>query len=358
MLELFEETNKDTSLVDQKKNATLIDFKKIYLTEIIFNKFKWSVQEISDNIRKCNLEDDHIAALMTVFPLSDGEMLNLKSYTQNDKKLSVPEKFFLEMLNVTNIRERLECCAFKNNIDILLSDIRQHYTIVQRACASVSSSKKFASVLRIVYKLGSILNKDSYLDNAAGFKLDALPKLKDTKTKDGQNLLNYLTKTLAKQKPALLKFPDEIKHVNMAVNIQIPSVKKLWDFIEHNLNVLKAEVERTSKSNDKFDILFFETFGPILPKIEQQIDSERKSMNTAFDTFKQTVEFFGEDPNTCTTEEFFGYISTFIKDFTLSIDAMKSRKNRKKNGWSANGTNSGNGGNSGSKQMTVVTKII
>jgi hypothetical protein len=95
-----------------------------------------------------------------------------------------------------------------------------------------------------------------------------------------------------------------------------------------------------------------------LPVIEKQIDKERELMNEAFESFKKTVEFFGEDPNTCTTEEFFGYIVVFIKDFTLSVEAMKSRKNKKKTSGGTNGSSNGRNGGGGVGGVSGAIKVI
>ena len=234
MIELFEETNNAKKENKSRgKGDWLVDFHKMHLTGVIFKKFKWNVPQIVNDVILCTLPDDAIAALMTLFPLSPDEVKRLQHYIDNHgdtgsgRKLTVrlrssrvapstldvrenlfsnektnilqvPEDFFLSVFKNVNIntRERLECCAFRNNVGVLLKDIHKHTSIIQKACSSLRRSKKFASVLRIIFKMGTILNKDSYLANSAGFTLDILPNLKDTRTKHGANFLQFLVRDL------------------------------------------------------------------------------------------------------------------------------------------------------------------
>jgi len=340
MFELFQENN--SSLQNAKndvKDSGLVEFHKMHLAGVIFKKFKWNVNDIVTDIIKCKLNDDAIAALMTLFPLSTNELKTLGNYDktkEKNKKLSVPENFFLSIFKNVNVntRERLECCAFKNNLSVLLTDIRHHTSVIRKACSSMRKSKKFASILRIIYKLGSILNKDSYLENAAGFTLDILPNMKDTRTKTGENLLEYLIKSIAKQKPKLLTFSREIKYVTSASKVSIGAINQLWGFIDTNMVLTRSEVNRTTNGdaiNDnekRNNAIFSDLFSEFLTNAEQLVEIEDKFMKSCFKEFKETLLFYGEDRekiDTITTEIFFGNIVKFINDFDNVVKKYKKK---------------------------------
>lgn len=341
MFELFQETNNGL-LIDNEndaKNSGLIEFHKMHLTGVIFKKFKWDVKNIVKDIINCTVDDDSIAALLTLFPLDQNELKAIEKFDtekKNQDDLTLPELFFLTIFrnSLVNTRERLECCAFKNNLHILLTDIRKYTSIIRKACASLRSSKKFASILRIIFKLGTILNKESYLSNAAGFRLDILPKIKDTRTKNGQNLLEYLVKNIVKQKPKLLNFAKEVKYLNDASKISLGSVNQLWNFIETNFKLVKSEIERASISVDsnnekRNNDVFLKTFSNFINNAEESIGIENKFMQSSFKDFKDTMSYFGEEQDkldVITTEEFFGNIVRFIDDFNNVVTTKYIKK--------------------------------
>ena len=327
MMELFEETINSINPA-AKKVESIVDFHKMHLTGVILKKFKWKISEIVGQIMNCGIDNDGIAALMTLFPMTDDETKNIKEFLEKkggktEKELSIPEQFFVSVykMNIVNVRQRLECCAFRNNVTPLLSDIRNYVTTINKACSALKRSKKFASILRVIYKVGSVLNKGTYLESAAGFKLDVLSNIKDTKTKTGDNLLHYLVKNIAQKKPKLLTFAKEIKYVLPASKISISSINQLFEFVENNVKTLQSELERTkiSKETNKADLIFYETFNQFYEVAEQQVEIERKLLKQSLALFKDTNRYFGEEDEK-TTEEFFGSIATFINDFNIASE--------------------------------------
>ena len=85
------------------------------------------------------------------------------------------------------------------------------------ACDEVKKSTKFKKVLEVVLALGNYLNGGSFRGAAYGFKLDALNKLRDTKSADGDTtLLHYLVKLVNKKYPEAVHWGRDLKHVPIA----------------------------------------------------------------------------------------------------------------------------------------------
>jgi hypothetical protein len=97
--------------------------------------------------------------------------------------------------------------------------------------------------------------------------------------------------------------------------------------------VTRSEVQRTKESKvateKKNNTIFFDIFSTFLESAETQVDIEHKIMTNSFDFFKETMIFYGEDVQkvkTITTEEFFGHIVTFIRDFDEAVQKLKTSK--------------------------------
>lgn len=68
--------------------------------------------------------------------------------------------------------------------------------------------------------VGNALNSSSFRGNARGFQLDALVKLKETKTAKGGSdcptLLHYLARVLLRTDPTLVTFVQDLPHLEAA----------------------------------------------------------------------------------------------------------------------------------------------
>jgi len=85
---------------------------------------------------------------------------------------------------------------------------------VIHAVSEVHKSDKFKKLLEFVLAVGNYLNGGTARGQAYGFKLEALKKLRDTKTADNQStLLHYLVQLVDSKNPEVSNFPKDLKHV-------------------------------------------------------------------------------------------------------------------------------------------------
>ncbi len=82
------------------------------------------------------------------------------------------------------------------------------------AVSEVEKSKKLKNILEIILAIGNYLNGSTPRGQAYGFKLEALKKLRDTKSADNQTtLLHYIVQLVEKQDEDALAFSKDLKHV-------------------------------------------------------------------------------------------------------------------------------------------------
>lgn len=74
--------------------------------------------------------------------------------------------------------------------------------------------------------LGNALNSSTFRGNAKGFQLDALLKMKETKTAksdaDCPTLLHYLARVLIRRDDRIIFFVDDLPHVEAAARGNAP----------------------------------------------------------------------------------------------------------------------------------------
>lgn len=163
---------------------------------------------------------------------------------------SVP--FPSQISSVPRLRSRLNAILFKLQFNEQVENIKPEIVAVTAACEEVRKSESFSSLLAIILLMGNYMNAGSMNAGAFGFNISFLckvslhpplscrsgggsaggalcaergsrwlpllcPQLRDTKSADQKmTLLHFLAETCELQYPDVLKFPDELIHVEKA----------------------------------------------------------------------------------------------------------------------------------------------
>jgi hypothetical protein len=104
--------------------------------------------------------------------------------------------------------------VFRRRFEMDLEELKPELTMLRGATDELRTSIAFQRVLAIVLAVGNALNAATFRGNARGFQLDALLKLRDTKTADSATptLLHYVVRQLRKADVAILDFLAEMPH--------------------------------------------------------------------------------------------------------------------------------------------------
>ncbi|CAM9178736.1 unnamed protein product, partial [Lampetra planeri] len=123
----------------------------------------------------------------------------------------------IQMSSVKLLRPRLNGILFKLTFEEQVNNIRPDIMNVTFACEEVKKSEGFTKLLELVLLIGNYMNAGSRNAQTFGFNISFLCKLRDTKSV-GQNttLLHFLAEKCEEQYPEILRFPDELEHVENA----------------------------------------------------------------------------------------------------------------------------------------------
>lgn len=179
-----------------KKVVTIIDFNRANNIAIMLARFKMSYPEIRDSMLKLDDEKlnlDQLKALKQV-PPTEEDLEQIDEYINTNvassggtadsviENLGVAEKFFLQIKLVPRISQRLQCWILKKRFFIECDEVAPDISNILATTAEVKTSSKFKNLLKTVLGLGNLLNGGSFRGEAYGYQLEALNKIRDTRS--------------------------------------------------------------------------------------------------------------------------------------------------------------------------------
>ncbi|XP_026110808.1 protein diaphanous homolog 2-like [Carassius auratus] len=145
------------------------------------------------------------------------ELSNLAELKNEYEELCESEQFGIVMSSVKMLRPRLNGIIFKLTFEEQVNNIRPDIMNVTFACEEVKKSEGFSMILELVLLIGNYMNSGSRNAQTFGFNISFLCKLRDTKSTDqNTTLLHFLAEKCEEKYPEILKFPDELEHVECA----------------------------------------------------------------------------------------------------------------------------------------------
>ncbi|KAG9476714.1 hypothetical protein GDO78_002224 [Eleutherodactylus coqui] len=251
------------------------------------------------------------------------ERKHFQSYTGTASKLSEPDQFALQMMQVPEYKMRLRSLLFKSTLQEKTEEIRASCDCVLKASAELKNSKKLAKILEFVLAMGNYLNDGQPKTNrTTGFKINFLTELNTTKTVDGKfTFLHILAKSLSQHFPELLSFAKDLPTVPLAAKVNQRSLTADLSDLHLTIQEIKNACSRmTSSPEDKFPLTmstFLENTFPCM----QSLDTLQ---HRAMEDFFKVCSYFGEDPKGSTTEAFFGIFADFISKFEKAFSDLQS----------------------------------
>uniref|UniRef100_A0AAY5EMC9 Diaphanous-related formin 3 n=1 Tax=Electrophorus electricus TaxID=8005 RepID=A0AAY5EMC9_ELEEL len=204
------------------KELKLLDQKMAQNLSIFLGSFRMPYEEIRRIIVEVDeeqLTESMIQSLVKHLP--DQKQLNeLAKYKNEYASLCEPEQFGVVMSGVKRLRPRLNSILFRLQFEEQASHLRLEMLGVKAACEEVMRSKAFSRLLEIVLLIGNYMNAGSRNAQSYGFDLSSLCKLRDTKSVDQKStLLHFLAEVCEEKYPDVLKFTDDLQHVDRASRV-------------------------------------------------------------------------------------------------------------------------------------------
>ncbi|XP_059377645.1 protein diaphanous homolog 2-like [Carassius carassius] len=323
-----EETDdRKTQFKKKAKELRILDAKTAQNLSIFLGSFRLPYEEIRDIVLQVDeerLSEALIQNLIKNLP-EQKELSNLAELKNEYEELCESEQFGIVMSSVKMLRPRLNGIIFKLTFEEQVNNIRPDIMNVTFACEEVKKSEGFSMILELVLLIGNYMNSGSRNAQTFGFNISFLCKLRDTKSTDqNTTLMHFLAEKCEENYPEILKFPDELEHVECASKVSAQILKGSLDTMERHIQRLENDIENFPKTEDKQDKFVEKMSGFSKHSREQyeKLSTMHKNMQKLYESLGS---YFAFDPHTVSIEDFFGDLASFRN---LFMDAV--RENHKK----------------------------
>ncbi|ODN75497.1 hypothetical protein L202_06627 [Cryptococcus amylolentus CBS 6039] len=318
--------------VEKKKPAvvSILDITRSNNIGIMLKRLRLSPTQIRQAILEVDdevLDADDLALVSRMLPTKE-ETERLQKFNGSVSKLSKADQYFIELSKIPHLQLRLESLVFIRRFEHSIAEILPDLMILRQAANQLNESQRFREVLRIVLALGNRLNRGTFRGNAAGFRIEDLLKMKDTRTSKGPDcptMLHYLAKVLLNTNAKLILFAEETPAVEPAARLD------LTDLAANIVSLMSSVRQATTTltlldSSEPLHTLLTEFLGKAVPqsanlqKTHHQVLSELHHLlryfgykSSSANPFPQAVDADkgGEKDEGQGAEEFFGMISSF-----------------------------------------------
>ncbi|XP_069030600.1 protein diaphanous homolog 3-like [Embiotoca jacksoni] len=309
------------SIKKRIKELKVLDPKIAQNLSIFLGSFRMPYQEIRRMI--VEVDEEQLTEPMIqnlVKHLPEQEQLNaLAKYKNEYSNLSEPEQFGVVMSSVKRLRPRLSHILFRLQFEEQVNNLRPDILAVNAACDEVRKSRSFGHLLELVLLLGNYMNAGSRNAQSYGFDLSSLCKLKDTKSADQKStLLHFLAQVCEEEFPDVIKFVEDLEHVDRASRVSAENLEKSLRQMERQLLQLERDLETFSSPDDPHDMFF--TKMASFSKVAREQYGKLVIMHSNMATLYQNVlEYFAVDPKKTSVEELFTDLSSFRSMFTQAL---------------------------------------
>ncbi|XP_045146508.1 protein diaphanous homolog 2 isoform X2 [Echinops telfairi] len=319
---------KKTGPPKKKKELRIIDPKTAQNLSIFLGSYRMPYVDIRNIILEVN-EDMLSEALIQnlVKYLPEQKVLNELAQLKNEyDDLCEPEQFGVVMSSVKMLQPRLNSILFKLTFEEHVNNIKPSIIAVTLACEELKKSESFNKLLELVLLIGNYMNSGSRNAQSLGFKINFLSKIRDTKSADQKTtLLHFLAEICEEKYRDILKFPEELEHVESASKVSAQILKSNLYSMEQQIIHLERDIKQFPKSENLHD-QFVEKMTSFTKSARDQYDKLFTMYNNMLKLYENLGEYFIFDSKTVDIEEFFGDLSNFR---TLFLEAVKENNKRR-----------------------------
>uniref|UniRef100_A0A8C6TUC8 Diaphanous-related formin 2 n=1 Tax=Neogobius melanostomus TaxID=47308 RepID=A0A8C6TUC8_9GOBI len=316
------------------KELRILDAKTAQNLSIFLGSFRLPYEEIRDIVLEVDeerLSESLIQNLIKNLP-EQKELSALAELKSEYDDLVESEQFGIVMSSVKLLRPRLNGILFKLTFEEQVNNIRPDIMNVTFACEEVKKSEGFSKLLELVLLVGNYMNAGSRNAQTFGFNINFLCKLRDTKS-IGQNttLLHFLAEKCDENYSEIMRFPEELEHVESASKVPAEILKSSLATMERHIQRLENDITNFPKSDDhRTSFVYCEfSFTPFphgfCKHSREQYDKLSIMHKNMQKLYESIGNYFAFDPHAVSVEDFFGELANFRM---LFMEAMK--ENHKK----------------------------
>ncbi|XP_042333998.1 protein diaphanous homolog 2 isoform X2 [Sceloporus undulatus] len=310
------------------KELRLLDGKTAQNLSIFLGSFRMPYEEIKNIIVEVDEEKLSEALIQNLVKnLPEQKELSALAELKNEyDDLCEPEQFGVVMSSVKMLQSRLNGILFKLTFEEHINNIKPGIMAVTIACEELKKSENFSKLLELVLLIGNYMNSGSRNAQSLGFNLSFLCKIRDTKSSDQKiTLLQFLAAICEENYRDILKFPDELEHVESASKVSAQVLKSNLDSMEKQIQRLENDIKKFPKTEDPHD-KFVEKMTSFAKSAREQYEKLSNMHNNMTKLYDSLGDYFCFDPKATSSEEFFGDLSAFR---ILFLEALKENNKRR-----------------------------
>jgi hypothetical protein len=280
---------------------------------------KRAIQQVDDRV----LSHETLCSLEKLLPTPD-EKESILSFDGDKARLASVEKFFVEILEVKEVVQRVRAMKEKASFDEVLKEGKEKVKTLGNAIREIKTSVALKEFLGVVLATGNYLNGSTAKGQAHGFQLDTLSKLSNMKTKDNKsNLLRYIIEFMERPSASFhspRQIYEELKAVKAASKTSISEAKASINRLKAATTLMKRVADKAEPSDALRDVMgpFLDSYAiPSVERLKKQIDDVEADSKTL-------VSHFGEVGQTA--EEVIVCISNFIDCLRDGYEENKREK--------------------------------
>ncbi|XP_022377316.1 protein diaphanous homolog 2 isoform X1 [Enhydra lutris kenyoni] len=310
------------------KELRILDPKTAQNLSIFLGSYRMPYEDIKNIILEVN-EDMLNEALIQnlVKHLPEQKVLSELAQLRNEyHDLCEPEQFGVVMSSVKMLQPRLKNILFKLTFEEHVNNIKPSIIAVTLACEELKKSESFNRLLELVLLVGNYMNSGSRNAQSLGFKINFLCKIRDTKSADQKTtLLHFIAEICEEKYRDILKFPEELEHVESASKVSAQILKSNLTAMEQQIINLERDIKKFPETENQHD-KFVEKMTSFTKSARDQYEKLFTMHNNMLKLYENLGEYFIFDSKTVSIEEFFGDLSNFR---TLFLEAVKENNKRK-----------------------------
>ncbi|KAI5931126.1 Protein diaphanous1 [Manis javanica] len=320
-----EEDGEEKKSVQKKKELKVLNAKMAQRLSIFLGSCRLPYEEIKNVILEVNeavLTESMVQNLIKLMP--EPEQLKMLSELRDGYDgLTEAEQFGVVMGTVPCLRPRLNAILFKLQLSEQVENIKTEVVSVTAACEELRMSENFSSLLELTLLVGNYMNAGSRNAGAFGFNISFLSKLRDTKSTDQKmTLLHFLAGLCENDYPDVLKFPDELAHVEKASRVSAENLQKNLCQMKKQISDVERDIQNFPTALDEKD-QFLHSF---VKDAREQYDKLRMTHSHMETLYKELGQYFLFDPKKVSVEEFFMDLHNFTNMFVQAVKENQKRR--------------------------------
>ncbi|KAJ8528151.1 hypothetical protein K7X08_021843 [Anisodus acutangulus] len=311
-----------TTVGQKPQKVQLIDHRRAYNCEIMLSKVKIPLHDMLTSVLALEdsaLDIDQVETLIKFCPTKE-EMEVLKGYKEQKEKLDRCEQFMSELMQVPRIESKLRVFSFTIQFQSQISELRSNLNIVNSVTDQIRGSSKLKRILQTILYLGNALNQGTARGSAAGFKLDSLLKLTETRSWN-----KNMTPILADKLPELLDFSKDLSSLEPALKMQLKFLAEEMQAINKGMEKVVDELSITLVFSLIGVSFTFQALKEYLSSAEGEISSLAQLFSGVGEIVDLLIIYFGEDPARCPFEQVVSTLISFQRMFNQAVEENRKQ---------------------------------